>query len=327
MALIAALNGQISALESEVSESFHQHPDAEIYLSQPGLGAVLAARVLAEFGDDSDRYPDARSRKNYAGNSPITRQSGKKLVVLARYARNDRLADAVHQQAFCALTASPGARAYYDELRSRGTNHHAALRQLANRLTGILHGCLKTGTHYDEATAWATAPNSPLDVKRHGMSDARRLARRTVSPEGRRRRDSGENGGGSPPAAGRAAPEHRDAGKDAPRSARQAQAWGRWPREGMPVVQDPAPQPLKVRSTAHLGGEGRPPTASSDPQKPGPCRAGSGQLRHCGGAAGGAVRDTRADSGCSGSARMSRQGPLDVAGRAAARSAGGRVGG
>jgi hypothetical protein len=75
--------------------------------------------------------------------------------VLARYARNDRLADALHQQAFCALSSSPGARAYYDSLRARGTGHHAALRQLGNRLVGILHGCLKTGRRYDEDTAWA----------------------------------------------------------------------------------------------------------------------------------------------------------------------------
>ena len=67
---------------------------------------------------------------------------------------NDRLADALHQQAFCALTASPGARAYYHTLRARGISHHAALRQLANRLVGILHGCLKTGIRYNEETAW-----------------------------------------------------------------------------------------------------------------------------------------------------------------------------
>jgi hypothetical protein len=48
----------------------------------------------------------------------------------------------------------PGARAYYDELRGRGQGHHAALRQLSNRLVGILHGCLKTGTAYDEHIAW-----------------------------------------------------------------------------------------------------------------------------------------------------------------------------
>ena len=154
-AVIAALNTQISVMEAQVVAHFGRHPDAECYRSQPGLGLVLAARVLGEFGDDPGRYAGARCRKNYAGTSPITQASGKRRVVLARYARNRRLADALHQQAFCALTASPGARAYYDSLRARGIGHHAALRQLGNRLVGILHGCLKTGTTYDEQTAWA----------------------------------------------------------------------------------------------------------------------------------------------------------------------------
>jgi hypothetical protein len=74
--------------------------------------------------------------------------------VLARYVHNDRLIDALMSQAFSALQASSGARAYYDHQRARGSGHNAALRQLANRLTGILHGCLKTRTLYDEATAW-----------------------------------------------------------------------------------------------------------------------------------------------------------------------------
>ena len=153
-AVITAINAQITVMEAEVVAHFGRHPDAERYRSQPGLGDVLSARVLAEFGDDPHRYERARNRKNYAGTSPITRASGKKKVVLARYARNHRLADALHQQAFCALTASPGARAYYDTLRARGIGHHAALRQLANRLVGILHGCLATGTAYNEHTAW-----------------------------------------------------------------------------------------------------------------------------------------------------------------------------
>jgi transposase len=152
--VITALNIEIDRLDGEVSAHFGRHPDVEIYLSQPGLGVMLAARVLAEFGDDPQRYADARSRKNYAATSPITRQSGKKKIVLARYARNTRLADAVHRQAFSALSWSPGARAYYDQLRQRGANHNAALRQLSNRLVGILHGCLKTHARYDETTAW-----------------------------------------------------------------------------------------------------------------------------------------------------------------------------
>jgi transposase len=137
-----------------VAHHFGRHPDAEIYASQPGLGVILAARVLAEFGDDRTRFADAKAGKNYAGTSPITRASGKKKVVLARYARNTRLGDAAQQWAFGALKGSSGARAYYDTLRARKIGHQAALRQLANRLVGILHGCLKTGTRYDEATAW-----------------------------------------------------------------------------------------------------------------------------------------------------------------------------
>jgi hypothetical protein len=155
VALIAALNAQINALGEQVQAHLGRHPDAEIYRSQPGLGDLLGARVLGEFGDDPDRYDGARARKNYAGSAPVTHASGKKTVVLARHVRNRRLADALHQQAFCALSASPGARAYYDALRARGTGHHAALRQLSNRLVGILHGCLKTRTLYNEDTAWA----------------------------------------------------------------------------------------------------------------------------------------------------------------------------
>src|SRR6478752_6860825 len=152
--IITALNVQIAQLDEVVAEHFGRHPAADIYLSQPGLGVVLAARVLGEFGDDTKRFSDVRARKNYSGQSPITRASGKKTIVMARYATNRRLGDALHQQAFSALSGSPGARAYYDALRARKIGHHAALRQLANRLVGILHGCLKTGTKYEENTAW-----------------------------------------------------------------------------------------------------------------------------------------------------------------------------
>ncbi|MGI5519873.1 IS110 family transposase [Micromonospora sp. CA-259024] len=153
--LINILNVEIAELGKVVAEHFGRHRDADRYLSLPGLGPVLGARILGEFGDDSHRYTDAKARRNYAGTSPITRASGSRRVVLARYARNRRLADAAHQWAFCAMRGSPGARIYYQSLRQRGTGHQAALRQLSNRLVGILHGCLKTGTTYNEATAWA----------------------------------------------------------------------------------------------------------------------------------------------------------------------------
>jgi hypothetical protein len=150
---------QTSVLEAEVNRCFGQHPDAEIILSQPGLGAVLGARVLAEFGDDPTRFADGKSRRNYAGTSPITKASGTRRIVLARYARNRRLGDALHQQAFAALTSSPGARAFYDQHRARGATHNQALRTLSNRLVGILDGCLRHRRPYDEHTAWSHRHN------------------------------------------------------------------------------------------------------------------------------------------------------------------------
>ncbi|WP_405176899.1 IS110 family transposase [Nocardia sp. NBC_01377] len=154
LAVPGVLNTQIKTLAEQVDAHFGQHPAAEIILSQPGLGTILGARVLAEFGDDPTRYASAKARKNYAGTSPITRASGKKKVALARFVHNDRLIDALTAQAQTAMMRSPDARAYYDKQRARGVNHYPALRQLANRLVGILHGCLKTGTPYNEATAW-----------------------------------------------------------------------------------------------------------------------------------------------------------------------------
>ncbi len=154
-AVITALNEQIKIMEAKVSELFHRHPDAGIYLSQPGIGDITGARVLGEFGDAPGRYATAKARKNYAGTSPLTIQSGKKKTVHARWIRNRHLIDALHTQAFAAISASPGARGYYDELRSRDIGHEDALRRVAGRLTGILHGCVKTGSEYDEATAWS----------------------------------------------------------------------------------------------------------------------------------------------------------------------------
>jgi transposase len=152
--VITTMVVETATLQGEVEAVFRCHPDAEIILSQPGMGVTLGARVLGEFGDDPDRYVDARARKNYSGMSPITRASGTKRIVLARYARNRRLADALTAQAFAALISSPGARAYYDTRRTNGDGHYKALRALGNRLVGILHGCLRHRTTYDETTAW-----------------------------------------------------------------------------------------------------------------------------------------------------------------------------
>ncbi len=111
VAQLQEINRQLEVLESKLAASFEEHPDAAIYLSMPGLGPVLGARVLGEFGDDPERFVSAKSRRNYAGTSPLTISSGRKRAVTARHVRNRRLYDAVHMWAFCSLQASPGCRA------------------------------------------------------------------------------------------------------------------------------------------------------------------------------------------------------------------------
>ena len=155
--VLMELNHQIELLEIEMTTHFEQHPDSKVVLSLPGLGTILGARVLGEFGDDPERYANAKCRRNYAGTSPITRALGTKKVVLARHTRNRRIADATYLWSFSALRASPGAKALYDRHRAAGDSHHQALRAVANRLVGILHGCLKHGSFYEEDIAWRQA--------------------------------------------------------------------------------------------------------------------------------------------------------------------------
>lgn len=151
------VRSEIALLEVQLAQDFEVHPDAEIILSLPGLGVVLGGRVLGELGDDPTCYANAKARKNYAGNAPITRRSGSWRAINRRVARNRLLADATFLWAKSALSASPGALRYYEQLKARGKTTNEALRALANRLVGILHGCLRRRCPYDEAVAWPQA--------------------------------------------------------------------------------------------------------------------------------------------------------------------------
>ncbi|GAU71666.1 IS110 family transposase [Streptomyces sp. NPDC001339] len=160
LALLVQLDAACTAaddLAKAVEEAFPQHPDADILLSFPGLGIQLGARVLAEIGDDRNRFADARGLKAYAGSSPITRASGKKSSITRRWVKNDRLNHAGYLWAFSAITASPGAKAHYRRRRDdHGDWHAAAQRHLFNRMLGMLYHCLQQRRLFDEGTAFPT---------------------------------------------------------------------------------------------------------------------------------------------------------------------------
>lgn len=128
-------------------------PGGEIYLSMPGLGDLLAARVAGEIGERIDQFTTPNALQCYAGKAPVTRRSGRSEFVIARrLAYNHYLGNAVQQWAFCSLQQSAWARAFYDAKIAAGKNHHAALRALANRWLEILWHCLRLGMRYNEAT-------------------------------------------------------------------------------------------------------------------------------------------------------------------------------
>ena len=154
LGIIAAMHEAVDALEAELGRCFDAHPQAPILRSVPGLGPILAARVLAEIGDDRERFPTPAALRAFAGTAPITRASGRSHYVKARKVRNKRLGDACHWWAFAAITKSPGARAHYDKRRAAGDHHNAALRNLANKLLGRLWWCLQHDEPWDEHAAW-----------------------------------------------------------------------------------------------------------------------------------------------------------------------------
>ncbi len=136
-------------------------PGGETYLSMPGLGDRLAARVAGEIGEHVEQFTTPNALQCYAGAAPVTRRSGRsEYVVARRLAYNRYLGNAVQQWAFCSLQQSAWAREYYDAKVNAGKTHHAALRALANRWLEILWHCLRLGVTYNEATHTANRTRS-----------------------------------------------------------------------------------------------------------------------------------------------------------------------
>ena len=137
-------------------------PGGEIYLSMPGLGDRLAARVAGEIGEHPEQFTTPNALQCYAGRAPVTRRSGRSEFTIARrLAYNRHLGEAVHQWAFCSLSRSAWAREFYDAKITAGKTHHAALRALGNRWLEVLWHCLRLETPYDEAIHTANR-NHPL---------------------------------------------------------------------------------------------------------------------------------------------------------------------
>jgi transposase len=161
LGVLDAICTSVEQLAAALSEAFAQHPDYQIITSFPGLADISGAIVLAEIGDDRDRFTDDRALQAFAGSAPVTRASGKSRTVTRRRTKNNRLAGIGYSWAFSAAARPSPAREHYLRRRDRGDGHPAALRHLFNRMLGQLHHCLATGQTYDPIKAFPHASAKP----------------------------------------------------------------------------------------------------------------------------------------------------------------------
>src|SRR5829696_6774368 len=165
LALLSVLDAVCASVDQPggaLVEAFAQHPDHKIITSFPGLADISGAIVLAEVGDDRDRFVDDRALQAFAGSAPVTRASGKSRTVSRRRTKNNRLAGIGYSWAFTAAARPSPAREHYLRRRARGDGHPAALRHLFNRMLGQLHHCLLTRQTYEPIKAFPHAMPTPV---------------------------------------------------------------------------------------------------------------------------------------------------------------------
>ena len=148
--LLRSLLEGIANLDRKIAEAADAHPDFFIFQSLPGAGAALAPRLLAAFGSQRDRYGNADEVQKHSGIAPVTETSGKKKWVHFRWACGKFLRQSFHEWAGHTIAYSVWARAYYQQQRQRGNDHHAAVRSLAFKWIRILFRCWQDGVAYDE---------------------------------------------------------------------------------------------------------------------------------------------------------------------------------
>jgi transposase len=158
--LLGLLNRQLAEYDKRLELALATHPDAQIFLSFPGVGLLTATTLLAEIGEDRDYYSAVGMLLAEAGLAPVTRSSGRSHRVAFRYAANTRLREACMWWAYNSLKTSPWARAAYDDARARKQPHHRALRGLAARWMRVLWRAWTDGVCYDQARHLKTGPTS-----------------------------------------------------------------------------------------------------------------------------------------------------------------------
>jgi transposase len=151
VAQLRSLAAGIEQVEQQLANLFAVHPDHALFQSFPGAGKALAPRLLAAWGSDRQRFASAANMQCFAGPAPVTSRSGKSQWVHRRFAYPTFLGQTFHEFAAQSRLKSPWAKAYYQQMRNKGNDHHPAVRALAYKWIRIMFRCWQDRTPYDEA--------------------------------------------------------------------------------------------------------------------------------------------------------------------------------
>jgi transposase len=149
--VLTGLNTALKDLDRSVVAHLGEHPDAEIFTSLPRSGRINAAQMLAEWGDCREAYDSAESVSALAGQTPVTKKSGKHESVTFRWACNKRFRNAIDTFADNSRHASPWAARIYTDAIGRGHDHPHAIRILGRAWMRVIYRCWTNHTPYDEA--------------------------------------------------------------------------------------------------------------------------------------------------------------------------------
>jgi transposase len=165
---LKALAPYIRLYEEQIAELFSQHPDSALFNNLPGAGDHLAPRLLSAFGSDRERFISPLEALTFFGIAPVTQRSGKSTWVHFRWACPKFLRQSFHEFANHSIRFCGWAKAFYEQQRARGKDHHAAVRALAYKWIRILFRCWKTRQPYDpqlylSALARRGSPFAPVN--------------------------------------------------------------------------------------------------------------------------------------------------------------------
>ncbi|SEP44607.1 IS110 family transposase [Amycolatopsis saalfeldensis] len=148
---ILALDNRVTVIETQIRDTFHTHPQAEIIESLPGIGPILGAELVVAAGDLA-AYADAGHLASAAGLVPVPRDSGRRTGNLHRPKRySRRLRRVFYLSAQSSIIRDGPNRDFYLKKRGQGLKHVQAVIALARRRVDVLWALLRDNRMFTPA--------------------------------------------------------------------------------------------------------------------------------------------------------------------------------